>query len=392
MKLRREYLIAVGVLLVLLMITIAAGLFQGKTEEIPALSSNSNTETGARALRLWLTAAGHQVSNSSSQLYKVPEGTDVVLILEPTIMDGISSAEWKTLDKWLEKGGTLFLASRQIWRPLSSSSLNVDVNFVGVHEYPVLPAAPIFRAPPIVQPAKLTLQYTLKTRDGQGQPLLSTEDGPVGLRLNRQNGLVILVSDSSFLTNQGLKDPGNANLALNLFSMLPNGSKIWIDEWHHGDRGSAGVQEYGPEAWLTSTPAGFALLFSAGVIFLGLLLAGRPFGRPVPLPQEQQRRSALEYVTALANLNRRAGHRKALMQYYHTTLKRAYGRRYRLDPSLPDPDYMDQLAHYNPALDAPALLNLLQRLAQKSFSEVQVVQLAREASDWLSTLERHGLQ
>lgn len=388
MKPRREHLIIAGVLGVLLILTIAVGVFQGKAEELAPLSSNSNAADGARALRLWLSEAGYQVSNQSGETFQVPEGTDAVLILEPALIDGISSAEWKTLDAWVENGGTLFLASSEIWRMLSNSPLKLETGSASGQDYPALPVAPIFRSPPMVQPAKLSLRYIFKPKAGQTQPLLSTAEGVSALRMERQDGSVILVADAAFLTNKNLKDPGNAALALNLFSLIPKGGSIWVDEWHHGERGLASGQGYGPEAWLTSTPAGFALLFSAGVIFLGLLMAGRPFGRPVPLAVEQLRRSSLEYVTALANLNRRAGHRRALMQYYHSALKRTYGQRYRLDPGLPDLTYMESLSRYNPSLDAPALLNLLQRLDQKRFTDVQVAQLAREAADWLSTLRR----
>jgi hypothetical protein len=389
MKLRREVLIIAGVLLLLLVVTVASGLFQSKAEEIPALSSNSNKPDGARALRLWLAEAGYPVSNTSGAQFQVPAGSDVVLILEPMTDELITDNDWAVLDDWLKEGGTLLLAARQISAPLSNSPFQVYANFISAYSEPLYPAVPVFQAPPVVEPIRLTFYYALMPGpDEVYQPLLSTPRGPVALRLKRGAGSVILVSDSRFLTNQGLKEEGNAALALNLFALLPKGSQVWIDEWHHGERGAGSEAGYGPEAWLLGTPSGFALLFAAGVIFLGLLLAGRPFGRPVPLPQEQVRRASLEYVTALANLNRRAGHRRALLQYYHSTLKRSFGRRYRLDPGLPDPAYVAQLSHFNPTLDGPALLDLLQRLDRKEASELQVVQLAREAADWLNLLKR----
>lgn len=389
MKLRRDVVISVGVLLLLLVVTVAAGLFQGKADEVAPLSSSSNKPEGGRALRLWLEESGYAVSTSSGAQFAVPEGIDAVFILEPTITDAITGEDWEMLDEWLEQeGGILFMASRQIWLPLSTSPFNVETGFVPLMEHTVSPAAPVFFAPPVTEPAKLWIQYTLDAQEVEVQPLLAIDDGLVGLRMERNGGSVILVSDASFLSNKGLKDPGNAALALNLLSLIPKGSAVWIDEWHHGERGGGASTGYGPEAWLTRTPSGFAVLFAAGVIFLGLLLAGRPFGRPVPLPQEQQRRGALEYVTALANLNRRAGHRRALMQHYRTAIRRAYGRRYRMDPSLPDGEYVEQLANYNPAVDGETLLRLLERLDQKNYTDVQVVHLAREAADWLSKMER----
>ena len=65
MKLRRDILIPIGLLSLLLVIAGAAGLFAGKAEEIAPLSSNSNKPQGARALRLWLEESGYSVSNGS---------------------------------------------------------------------------------------------------------------------------------------------------------------------------------------------------------------------------------------------------------------------------------------------------------------------------------------
>lgn len=197
---------------------------------------------------------------------------------------------------------------------------------------------------------------------------------------------MILIAGTDFLTNTGLKDPDSAALALNLLSTLPAGGAIWMDEWHHGQR-TAGSSAAGPEAWLQDTPSGRAILFTAAVIFLALLLAGRRFGRPVPLLSDQARRAPIEHVTALANLNRRAGHRRALMQYYHASLKRAFGRRYRLDSGLPDDIYIARLASYNPNLDTAALLDLLTRLSSKKITDAQMVQLARETAQWMKQLE-----
>jgi hypothetical protein len=145
----------------------------------------------------------------------------------------------------------------------------------------------------------------------------------------------------------------------------------------------------GPEQWLLRAPAGRSILYVTAILFIAVLLSGQRFGRPVPLAHEQVRRAPLEYITAIANLNRRAGHRTALMQRYHLDLKRHLGRRYRLDPQLPDQEYVARLARFNPQIDASALLKLLEKLNQRHFSETQVVELSREAASWMSTSPKH---
>jgi hypothetical protein len=125
------------------------------------------------------------------------------------------------------------------------------------------------------------------------------------------------------------------------------------------------------------------LLYVAAIVFVALVLRGRRFGRPVPLPKDITRRAPLEYITAIANLGRRAGHRAAVLRQYHHWLKRGLGQRYRLNPTLPDDEYVTQLAQFNPNLDTTALRNLLARLRWGKVSESEMIQLAAETAKWL---------
>jgi hypothetical protein len=386
LKARREAILIGGLLVVLLVITGAAAFFQASQQAIPPLSSNSNAPDGARALHLWLAAEGYRVNNQPGDRFAIPVDTREVLVLEPLLFDSITGADWKTLDDWVSQGGTLLLASRSPGIALYGNPFKVGSSVAAPQEYSVLPPAPFFDSPPLLQPVKLTVNSVLETKAEDSLVLLSIPEGPVALQLAHAKGQVLIFADPSFLSNSGLKDPGAAQLALNLFSRLPPGSLIYFDEWHHGER-SANAKGYGPMAWLTQTSAGFAVLFSAAIVFLSLVLAGRPFGKPVPLPSEQARRGPLEFVIALANLNRRAGHRQSVISYYHGAIKRAFGKRYRLDPALDDRDFVAQLTRFNPGLDGDSLLGLLDRLSAGGYTETQIVQLAREASDWLAKVE-----
>ena len=388
MKIRRDVLMVSGLLIVLLLVTVFASIFQTKTEQIPPLSSESNLPNGARALRLWMEEMGYQVNNAPGSEYAVPAETRAVLILEPSLSSNITSEEWKTLRAWVSEGGLLLLASREIWFNLTTANLPVSATSLTGAQKTVLPAAPIFRAPPVMRPLRLAPRFAFVFQQGQKiLPLLDVDGRSVAVDIPEGKGHIILVADSGFLTNAGLKEPGSGEWMLNVLAELPAGSAIWFDEWHHGERATGEQTNLGPEAWLTNTPSGLALLYAFVVNFVFLLLAGRRFGRPVPLQRDMVRRAPLEYVTALAGLNQRAGHRRALLQHYRVSLKRAFGRRYRMDAGLPDDEYVAQLARYKPDLDSAALLNLLQRLNQKNVSETQMVQLAREAAGWIQTIE-----
>jgi hypothetical protein len=211
---------------------------------------------------------------------------------------------------------------------------------------------------------------------------LAANGQPVLVSFDKGRGRIILSATAQPFSNLALKEPAIASLVINLIGLGPHRNKVWFDEWHHGLHVSSG-HIVGPDQWLRQTPLGHALLFVVGAVFLALLLQGRAFGRPVPLPGELKRRGPLEHVTAIANLSRKAGHRNAVMGQYYSYLKRHLGRRYSLDPSLPDADYVKTLAGYNPALDQTALLRLLQRLSQKNLGEDEMIQLAAQASAWM---------
>jgi hypothetical protein len=125
------------------------------------------------------------------------------------------------------------------------------------------------------------------------------------------------------------------------------------------------------------------MIYVVGILFLAVVLNGRHFGRPKPLLHEINRRTPLEYITAIANLNRRARHREDTMAQYRQWLKRELGRRYRLDPRLDDAGYVKKLKEYQPELDEAALLNLLNRLAKKKHTEEEMISAAIEVSEWL---------
>lgn len=384
--LNRDIWLALGLFVVLVGITIAAAIYQTQELAGPPLASFSNAPDGARALRQWLDRTGYTTSDAVSEDFRLPEDTTLVLMLEPNSDFGPSV--WEEIDGWVAAGGTLLLAGNG-WGTLLAVE-HFDFQLVYSSNIPAELAAqtPLFTSPPLTTTVPVQSRAFFRTARTDYVTHLSAEDGPVLVSFEQDKGRVILCATAFPFSNAGLKEAGNPTLVLNLLAAAraPEGARqrgqVWFDEWHHGVRPSIETVT-GPEQWLLKTPAGQALLFSAGVIFLALLLQGRNFGRPVPMPQELSRRTPLEFITALANLNRRAGHRMSVLRLYHQWLKRELGRRYRLDPTLPDAEYVAQLAHFRPHLDTTALSSLLMRLHQPAISENEMVQIARETAEWV---------
>lgn len=378
---RRDAWLVFGLLLALVTVTVLLSIQRSRQTELPAYYSQSNQADGARALRLWLEARKFSVlpDRLETDTFAPPAQASLVFILEPGIP---GDDELDTLDEWVKKGNTLVTAGNGIGSITIARHYEFEPFF---HIDPlanVKLASPLLNWPPLPGPLSLQTDTSFRPTRADFVPYLTSGDSPVMVSFALGRGKVILLSAAWPFSNQGLKEAGSAELILNILALSNADGPIWFDEWHHGIRGAQN-QIVGPEDWLSYTPVGHALLFVVLVVFLGLLLRGRIFGRPVPVLRELRRRAPLEYITAIANLSRRAGHRAGVLAQYHANLKRGLGRRYRLDPSLADDLYVAQLGKYNPELDQPALLALLSRLSARAPSEAELLKLAAEAAAWL---------
>jgi len=369
--------LAIGLIAALVLVTLAVAFQQ--TPVIPYVSTSA-APSGTLALKLWLQALGYTTSDEGAATdYQPPEDADLILILQPIVE--ISDSEWALLEAQIHRGTTLILAgdsfpSQNALEHFGFSTIVLDQETTELTVQNPLLASPLLKSPIPIKAA-----FALAPTRSDFVAHLAVGDEPVLVSFNEGAGRVILASTADPFSNLALKDPGSATLVLNLIALASGHHKAWFDEWHHGIQNAPPV--LGPEQALRQTPLGNALLFAVAVIFVGLLLQGRGFGRSVPLPRELRRRGPLEHVTAIANLSRKAGHRRAVLEEYRHRLKRHLGRRYSLDPSLPDAEYVHALALYSPGLDQAGLLSLLKGLSGKNVGEGEMVQLAARAADWM---------
>ncbi|MEW6404508.1 MAG: DUF4350 domain-containing protein [Chloroflexota bacterium] len=378
MKFSRDTWLAIGLFLLLVLVTAAAAARQSRSEEIPYLSTSS-APGGALALKLWLNELGIDTVDSPLSTFVPPQNADLILMLQPGFP--ITESEWRLLDQWVDKGGTLLLAGSTLQFYQAVGHYEFDILLLDESPEELTPQTPLFSSPPLAAPAPISPDYYLSSQLDGYVTHLAVRDLPVTVSFEQGQGRVVLSTIPDPFSNIGLKDDANAELVLNLLALSARKPETaWLDDWHHGIQGAAIL---GPGQWLRNTSPGHAILFVIGVIFVALFMRGSGFGRPVPLPHEIKRRGPLEHVTAIANLNRKAGHRAAVLQQYHHYLKRHLGRRYRLDPSLPDVDYVRQLSQLNPGLDVSALAELLKRLSHQNPAESDIIKLAAETARWM---------
>lgn len=377
-NLSRDARLVVGILFLLVVATIFAAVQKQTGPEYPPLSSLSSAPDGTLALKLWVKEIQYSVDEQVLGSFTPPEDASILFMLEPLFP---IESEMESIDDWVEAGGTLIAMGEQYGMFAVVDHYKFSFHYLPDNTGAPAIGTPLFDSPPAFEPKNATVRMALASERDDYVVLAAFKGKPVLVSFEQGKGRVILGTISESFTNAGLKQTGNPELVLNVLALARNKGAVWFDEWHHGLQ--SGEQILGPGEFLRFTPVGRSILFITFAILIVFFLQGRGFGRPVPLPQEIRRRGALEHITGVANLSRRAAHRSAVMMYYHQQLKRKLGQRYRLDPGMDDREYVDTLAGYNSSLAKDELLSLLKRLSRRNISETEMVHLAMEASKWM---------
>lgn len=377
--LSRDAWLALGLFLLLTLFTVVSVVQQARAGQIdPPLAAFSTQPQGSHALWLYLESQEMKLTDSVGAAFAVPSGVDLALVLEPTV--AFTPGEWRILQDWVADGGSLLIAGTGSVAVEMAQQFEISYGVAPSTAAAISNQTPLLQSPPLTHIEASTTSYLRPNRDDFVTLLANQNGNPTAVAFAQGDGRVIVTTLTEPFSNEGLqKTTNNAELVLNLIGAAPNVDSIWFDEWHHGIRPETEAA-LASNNWLQRTPVGRALLLVLAVIFVGLVLRGRRFGRPVPLTKDISRRAPLEYITGIANLSRRAGHRTAVLQHYHDRLKRDLGHRYRLNPNLPDDQFVHELATYQPNLDTAALHQLLRKLSQTNVSENEMVQLAREAT------------
>ena len=380
MKLSREALFAIGLIAVLLIISIYAAVRDAESAAAPPYISTSNQPQGTKALNMWLDRLEFDVSTQKLNDYEVPSDTSAMVLLEPS--NAFTPQEFETLDAWLDEGGTLLVAGDG--DVVTQIARHFDIGLEGLFPDPAT-----YRAQSLLMQRTMPWDSTILQIDYVMEPertdfttLLAHQETPIAIMFNEGAGRVIISTTIQPFTNAGLQQDGAGGMVLNLISLLDT-DKIWIDEWHHGLRNLVDPNAIvGFNSWLRRTPIGQGLFYIAIVSFIALLWRGRRFGRPVPIPNTMSRRAPVEYITAIANLNRRSGNRSVVVDGYRQMLKRRLAQRYRIDAQLADKEFLQQLARTDPTLDTAQIGGLLNRLNRPNLPDDDLVQLGAEITEY----------
>ncbi|MBN1440892.1 MAG: hypothetical protein JW929_15905 [Anaerolineales bacterium] len=377
----------IAAVLVLAFAALAVGtalISPGARSDEPPLSSTSYQRDGAKALSLWLETQNFRVNREVVPDYEIPPDVDVVLLLQPSVV--FTPEEQYALWNWVLSGGHLVIAGDSPALGQVYSQFDLELVRLPVEAEWLYLDAPILRFPPVEMPVHARAEYGIRERRRSVQVHSSQGDIPTTIIHSLGDGTVAATTAGFAFSNSGILESGNPQFVYNLIA-YPGGSRtVWFDEWHHGVRLRM-VDRLGPLYWLFDTAAGRGVLFAVTVVWIGLLLAGRPFGRPLRASPGESHRAPVEYAGAIARLRRRAGHRRIALAHFHQALKKGLGLRHSLDPSEDDDRFVDELKKRRPELAAPRLRRLLRRLSKERATEREMVVWAQEAADWIDRRE-----
>ncbi len=152
---------------------------------------------------------------------------------------------------------------------------------------------------------------------------LSDTEGVVAAELPYGAGRIFLIADPYIVANGGISNADNVRFALNV---IDSGGLIAFDEYHHGfGSGQNKMVEY-----FSGTPIVAIFLQIGMIVALVFFSQSRRFGRPVPEP-EPDRLSKLEYVSAIAELQRRTRAYDLALENIYGDLRRRAARLFGVD-------------------------------------------------------------
>ncbi len=170
------------------------------------------------------------------------------------------------------------------------------------------------QAPP--PPAK-----TLPTTPISPAPVVHLEnfEGALLVDYPHGKGRIVILSDPFIVANDGISRADNLQLAIN--AVAGTGGMIAFDEYHQG-RGDFQNELL---AYFAGTPV-ISMLAQLALLVLAILwTSGRRFARPLPLARVD-RRSSLEFVASMAELQQRARAYDLALENIYTRTRRVLVR------------------------------------------------------------------
>jgi Domain of unknown function (DUF4350) len=179
-------------------------------------------------------------------------------------------------------------------------------------------------------------------------------------------GRVIVLSDPYIVANGGIRLADNLQLALNVVAGGGNGI-IAFDEYHQA-RAATGNRLF---AYFSGTPVLWMVAQGILIVLVLLWTRGRRFARALPVPSVD-RRSSLEFVASMAELQQRARAYDLAIENIYTRLRRVLVRYAGLSHNSPRSEIAARVAARSSGKLNPSRLEALMSECEDAINGEQV--------------------
>ncbi|MCS6873507.1 MAG: DUF4350 domain-containing protein [Pyrinomonadaceae bacterium] len=378
-------------------------------ESFPNRSSFNSGATGTKAFYEILSQTGKDVIRWQKPIEAfIHSDFNAIIIVEPLLIN-LTTEEIEKLLEWVSTGNKLILITRSPeptllnvssdWTLIASSNPSYKIYEIDPYNasemthntaainpsYPTLYSRDVIAIQPSQFATKISLSKTpSNNQDGKRIYLNATtpvvhfadKSGAVLISIYLGSGEIVLLSDPFIVSNTGIKLADNLQMALNL---VESQNKIAFDEYHHG----YGSAESALINYFRGTPI-FAFLLQLALISLAILFSrSQRFTRPLPMPRKD-RLSKLEYVSAMAELQKRARAYDLALENVYLEFRRRVSSLFGLDSSKTYPEEM--ATQIRSRIDSDEKLEKMLRRCEAVCKGIKIGE--KEAMDLVSYLRK----
>src|SRR5215207_3881100 len=362
------FVVIIALLVILNTLTYVKDEEGNDLELAPNRSTYHSGPTGTRALHDFLNESGYKVmrwrETTAKLLSDSGKKVGTFVVIGDTKLP-FTGDDAEAVQEWVATGGRFVLIDRQINRELvvnydgwtitarEAALPTLDTNPGDVSQMtekvtalkPLQPTV-LTRSIESVMPsrfaARLSIAHDSEEDSGEDADEFDNEtpewpsvspapvvhiangDGALLVDYSLGDGKIVILSDPYIVSNGGIRLNDNLQLALN--AVAGGDELIAFDEYHQGK----GISQNAFASYFAGTPA---LALAAQVMLLMLLILwtnARRFGRPLPLPHVD-RRSSLEFVASMAELQERARAFDLAIENIYTRTRRVLARHAGVD-------------------------------------------------------------
>jgi hypothetical protein len=366
--------VIIGVLVVLNSITHVQKDDTQDYESFPNRSSYHAGPTGLRALFDYLSESGHKVIRWRETPHKLLGDSGKVVdtfVVVGQVKIPFTQEEQDSLSEWISQGGRFVLVDRDFdmddpghwkFKKKAFDFPNIDTNPGDSAQMtdtvtalkPVQPTVLTTEVESVL-PSRFATRLLIETAtsetketdddDAALKPILRSapvvhiadENGALLIDYAYGQGRIVILTDPYLVSNNGIKLNDNLRLALNV--LTARGGLVAFDEYHQG----RGVTGNALATYFAGTPV-MPLVAQIGLLILLILWSNaRRFGRPLPLAGVD-RRSTLEYVASMAELQERSRAFDLAIENIYTRTRRVLARLAGLDYNSPRSEIAERIA------------------------------------------------